>query len=290
MRIDLHVHTHASDGQHAPSEVVRMARARDIRVLAITDHDTTDGIAEAIAAAAVTAPLTKPLRIIPGIEISAAETTFDAEKGRERTLDVHMLGYFIDRDSAALQEKLAAMREARVSRGRRIVEKLAALGVTISWERVAQFAEGASVGRPHIARAMVEAGHVETVREAFDRFLHNGAPAYVPRLRVTPEDAIALIHEAGGVAVMAHPALVEGYLALLERLAGAGLDGVEVFHPSNDENARLNLKAAAARYHLLMTGGSDFHGEAIKPGVFIGMQAPPFAVVSALETRAAHYR
>jgi 3',5'-nucleoside bisphosphate phosphatase len=227
---------------------------------------------------------------MPGIEISAAEMVFDPLKDRERWLDVHMLGYGIRIEDPVLQGQLAAMREARLTRGQRMLEKLAALGVRVPWDRVVWYANGASVGRPHIARAMIEAGHVETVREAFDRYLHNGAPAYVPRMRVTPEEAIALIHAAGGAAVLAHPALVDGYLAMLERLAAAGLDGVEVFHPANDENTRLNLRAAAARHNLVMTGGSDFHGEAIKPGVFLGMHAPPYAAVEALEARAADYR
>lgn len=272
MRVDLHVHTNASDGQYTPSEVVALARAFDL--IAITDHDTTDGVAEARAAAAHHgAPL-----ILPGIEISTAE-----DRG-----DVHMLGYFVRVDDAGFQDALRGFREARFRRGQMMVEKLARLGVHLEWARVEQIAAGA-VGRPHIARAMCEAGYVESVREAFNRYIGNDGPAYVARKRLTPEESVDLIHRAGGVAVFAHPALAAGWRDLLKGLVAAGLDGVEVNHPSNDERTRLELRALAAQHSLIMTGGSDFHGPAVKPGNGLGCMAPPEGAVYALRERARRY-
>lgn len=274
MRIDLHAHTNASDGQFTPSELVR--HARDFNILAITDHDTTAGVDEAwIAAAAQGTP-----QIIPGIELSAQDPSGD----------VHMLGYFINIHNADFQASLESFRDARYSRGQRIVEKLAALGVPVDWERVTAIAEGGAVGRPHIARALVEAGHVATVKEAFERFIANDAPAYVSRPRLTPEEAINLIHSAGGAAVLAHPGVLVDYDAMVTRLVPAGLDGVEVVHPSNTEEVRANLRGLAKRYDLIMTGGSDFHGPAIKPTITLGCVTPPEGAVAALRARAARYQ
>ncbi|MDZ4768564.1 MAG: PHP domain-containing protein [Chloroflexota bacterium] len=274
MRADLHVHTNASDGQYSPSEVVVLARGFDL--IAITDHDTIDGIAPARAAArAQGSPL-----IVAGIELSTAE---DAG-------DIHMLGYFIDPDDLIFQATLREFQQARLDRGRLMVERLAASGVLIEWARVAAIAGDGAVGRPHIARALIEAGYVESVREAFERYIGNDAPAYVARKRLTPEGAIDLIHSAGGVAVLAHPGLVERWRTILSGLIVAGLDGVEVFHPSNDVPTRLDLRAWALRHDLIMTGGSDFHGEKVKPGNALGSMAPPEGAVYALQTRAQRYQ
>jgi predicted metal-dependent phosphoesterase TrpH len=272
MRVDLHLHTTASDGQYAPSALVSLARQHGLEVIAVTDHDTTDGVIEAQEAAS---RMGSPL-VIPGIELSAEDTAGD----------VHVLGYHIDLKVLAFQERIAYFRDERYSRGQRIIERLAGLGMPLDWNRVLAIADGGSIGRPHVARAMVEARYVESVREAFDRFLYNGGPAYVARPRLSPEEAVELIHSAAGVAVLAHPALLPDYAAILQRLILVGLDGVEVVHPANPENLRLNLRALAQQHTLIMTGGTDFHGLDVKEGVLLGSVTPPQGCVSALQARA----
>jgi predicted metal-dependent phosphoesterase TrpH len=270
LKADLHLHTTASDGQLTPGELVAFACSARLDIIAITDHDTTDGIAEAQAAA------NGALNVLPGIELSAEEDG----------LDVHMLGYLIDVEDAAFQARLAAFRDDRVFRARRIVDKLAELKVPIAWERVQAIAGEGSIGRPHIARAMIEAGHVPTIADAFDRYLRTGGPAYVSRQRLSPEEAVDMIHRAGGVAVMAHPGLVRDYLAIIDRLVPAGLDGMEIYHPKNTMNIRDNLRGLAARYSLIVTGGSDFHR---KESDAIGSQAVPPDAVNKLRERARRY-
>lgn len=264
----MHLHTTASDGQLRPSELVQLARQHAFNAIAITDHDTTAGIPEAQQTAQGW-----PV-IVPGIELSADDDG----------VDVHVLGYDIDIENAPFQAELARFREDRLGRARRIVERLAQLGLPVAWERVLHLADGGSVGRPHIARALLEAGHVESVRDAFDRYLYTGGPAYVARARLTPEAAIALIHSAAGVAVLAHPGLVPHYFPLIEeRLIPAGLDGLEIMHPKNPEAVRQNLQALARRYDLLITGGSDFH----RPGDPIGAVQPPADSLHLLRQRVA---
>ena len=265
LRADLHLHTTASDGQLRPAELVQLARKHRLNTIAITDHDTTDGLQEA-QQAADGSPM-----IVPGIELSA----------EENEVDVHMLGYYIQPEDSTFQAALVGFRDDRLSRGKGMVEKLVALGKPIGWERVLALADGGSVGRPHVARALVEAGHVDSVNAAFDHYLHHGGPAYVARKRMSPEEAVALIHAAGGVAVMAHPGLVPDYLLMLERLVAAGLDGVEFNHPRNPATVRENVRALALKYHLILTGGSDFH----RPGDSIGAYTAPLEALSALRER-----
>jgi hypothetical protein len=272
MRIDLHLHTTASDGQYTPKALVALAYKQGLELIAITDHDTTEGVVEAQEAASVTG---SPL-VIPGIELSAEDPAGD----------VHVLGYFIDLQVPSFQQQIAYFRDERYSRGQRILERLAAMGLPLDWERVLGIAEGGAIGRPHIARAMVEAGFVESVKEAFDRFLYNGGPAYVSRPRLSPEQAVELIHSAVGVAVLAHPGLLPDYTHVVKRLVPIGLDGVELVHPANPENVRLDLRALAQRYNLIMTGGTDFHGQDIKEGVLLGSVTPPEGCVTALQARA----
>ncbi len=273
MRADLHLHTNASDGQYSPAELVELARQFDI--IAITDHDTTDGIKEAQQAAQqYGAPI-----IIPGIELSAE----DAEG------DVHILGYYIDIDNADFQAELTRFRNNRYERGKRMLEKLAAMNLPLDWNRVVAIANGGAIGRPHIARAMLEAGYVESVKDAFNRYIGNDGPAYVARTRLSPEESVELIHRAGGAAVLAHPGLLKDYRAMIMRLIQVGLDGVEVNHPSNSENVRLDLRGIATSSNLIMTGGSDFHGPKVKPDITIGMVSPPEGAVEALKLAAARY-
>lgn len=270
LRLDLHLHTTASDGLLKPAELIQLAHKHKLNAIAITDHDTTNGVAEALGAAGGS-----PV-VIPGIELSAAEGSHD----------VHMLGYHVQIEDVAFQSKLAQFQRDRLSRGRDMVEKLNGLGKPVAWERVIALADGGAVGRPHVARALVEAGHVGSVAEAFQHYLYTGGPAYASRQRLSPEDAVELIHAAGGVAVLAHPALVADYAALIERLVPAGLDGVEVMHPKNTENVRANLRGLAARYNLIVTGGSDFH----RPGDSVGDYQPPQDALKRLRERAEQYR
>src|SRR5579885_1684383 len=194
--VDLHLHTTASDGRLTPQELVKLAAERGLRVIAITDHDTTDGVGPAQAAAARFADL----RLIPGVEMSV--DIAEAE--------VHLLGYWVDLDNREFQQLLAWSRDGRVNRARRILEKLAELGMSVEWERVRELAGDGAVGRPHIAQAMVERGYVADIREAFDRYLGRGRPAYVERERLTPEQGIRSVLAVGGLPVLAHPADITG--------------------------------------------------------------------------------
>ena len=245
--IDLHLHTTASDGALAPSALVLEARAAGLSIFSITDHDTTAGC-EAAAASARAAGL----ELIPGIEISAVAD------GR----DVHMLGYFIDTASAPLREFLVRQRGDRLRRVHEIGARLAALGAPVDVEPIAaDAARGRSVGRPQIAAALLAAGHVATRNEAFDRFLGAGGPAFVPRRGSHPEEVIGIIHDAGGLASLAHPGVTRRD-DLLPALAAAGLDALEVRHSDHDAEMEARYRAHAREFGLAVSGGSDFHGEA----------------------------
>ena len=273
MRVDLHVHTNASDGQYSPTELVALARGFD--VIAIADHDTTGGVAEAQQAAAQQG---SPV-VIPAIELSAEDSAGD----------VHVLGYYVSIDAPKFQATLEHFRANRYTRAQKMLDKLAALGMPLEWDRVVEIAGGGSIGRPHVARALLEKGYVESVKDAFNRYIANDGPAYVARTRLSPEESVELIHSAGGAAVLAHPGLLKDYRAMITRLIPVGLDGVEVNHPSNREDVRLDLRGIAAANHLIMTGGSDFHGPKVKPEIQMGMVTPPKGAVAALKQAAGQY-
>src|SRR3954471_3637717 len=244
--IDLHLHTTASDGTLSPSELVSKARAAGLSIFSITDHDTTAGLPEARSAAGRVG-----LELIDGIEISAVAD------GR----DVHVLGYFIDPESPPLRAFLDRQREDRLRRVREMGARLAALGAPIDIEPIlADAACGRSVGRPQIALALVQQGHVTTRDEAFDRYLEFGGPAFVPRCGASPAAVVDTIHEAGGIASLAHPALMKRD-ALIAPLAAAGLDALEARHSDHDAQAEAKYRAMARELGLLVTGGSDFHGD-----------------------------
>jgi 3',5'-nucleoside bisphosphate phosphatase len=246
--IDLHLHTTASDGRLSPTALVERVAGAGIAVMSVTDHDTVAGLAEARAAAEG-----RQLQFVDGIEITAVH------EGR----DIHILGYFIDVAGSGLASFLRAQRSQRVERVFEIGERLAALGVTIDIDELVETAAdrpGTSVGRPTIARALVAAGHVASSQEAFDRYLASGKPAFVPRRGPSPRDVVEVIHLAGGIASMAHPGLTN-QPALLESLVGGGLDGIEVYHSDHPPVIRSELAIFAARHRLLVTGGSDFHGD-----------------------------
>jgi 3',5'-nucleoside bisphosphate phosphatase len=246
MRIDLHLHSTASDGAVAPHEVVARARDGGLDVIALADHDTTAGIQGAVASAGT------DLRVIPAIEISADHA------GR----DLHVLGYFVDPAAPALERYVARARGVREERIREMIERLAALDVAVDFEAVLTEAgpDSGALARPHLARVLRAAGHVATVSEAFDRYIGDDGPAYVAARLLDVPGAIQLIHEAGGIAVWAHPptSLVD---AVLPAFVEAGLDGVECYRPRIPEPDLQRLLHRVRRHRLVATGGSDWHGE-----------------------------
>jgi predicted metal-dependent phosphoesterase TrpH len=243
--IDLHLHTTASDGALPPPELVIQARAAGLSIFSITDHDTTAGSEAALAPARDAG-----LELVPGIEISAVAD------GR----DVHVLGYFIDPTSPRLRRFLLDQREERLRRVRDISARLAALGVPVDVAPiVADAARGRSVGRPQIAEALLAAGHVTTRNEAFDRFLESGGPAFVPRRGARPEEVIGIIHEAGGLASLAHPGLTRRD-ELIPALAAAGLDALEARHSDHDPATEARYRTLARQLGIAVSGGSDYHG------------------------------
>ncbi|GGX06126.1 PHP domain-containing protein [Streptomyces chryseus] len=249
MRIDLHTHSTASDGTDTPAELMRNAAAAGLDVVALTDHDSTRGHAEAIAA------LPDGLTLVTGAELSC----------RLDGIGLHMLAYLFDPDEPELARERELVRDDRVPRARAMVDKLRELGVPVEWDQVARIAGDGSVGRPHIASALVEIGVVETVSDAFTpEWLANGGRAYVDKHELDPFDAIRLVKAAGGVTVFAHPGAVQRGDTVPESaiaaLAAAGLDGIEVDHMDHDEPARARLRGLAADLRLLVTGSSDYHG------------------------------
>jgi predicted metal-dependent phosphoesterase TrpH len=275
--VDLHTHSTASDGLYAPGDLVQRASEAGLHVLALTDHDTTNGIEEAAQAARKLG-----LDFIPGIEINT-----DVSGGGE----VHVLGYFLDYQQPAFQQILQILRNARVRRGQRMVEILNEEGITITWERVRAIAQGA-VGRPHVARALMEAGYVQSIGEAFDKYIGKGCPAYVPRYKLSPLDAVRLIVSANGLPVVAHPVKIPGLDELqrwLPELCQAGLVGLETYYGPYSSEEEQQVQALADQYHLIATGGSDYHGPGIHPTP-LGGRPVPYSAVERLKAEAAKRR
>ncbi|HEX7786325.1 MAG TPA: PHP domain-containing protein [Methylomirabilota bacterium] len=269
--VDLHTHTVASDGTLRPRELVAEAARRGVRVLAVTDHDSTDGLAEAIEAARAH----PPLHIVPGIEINC-----DVEGA-----EIHVLGYGMDYEAPWFQDFCRAQREERRARVYRTAERLAALGMPIDVERVFALVQEGSAGRPHIARVMVERGHVKTVREAFDRYLATGKPAHVPRRKLGPEDAVRLLRRAGGAPVFAHPGLAERD-ELIPSMVEAGLMGIECYYSEHSPAQRGGYLDLCRQYDLVATGGSDFHGPQVR-AARLGHPTVPMAAWKALQAKIA---
>lgn len=245
---DFHGHSTISDGRLTPTDLIDLAYRNGVRIYSLTDHDIVDGLPEAFAAAAKYDDFT----LVPGIEMSTDVP------GNE----VHILGHFIDWENAEFREKLSHLQESRLGRAHKMVEKLGTLGKPVEWERVQSFAEGA-VGRPHIALALVEAGHVATVNEAFDLYLSRTGPAYVERERLEPEEVVALIRSVGGLATLAHPRelyAAGGLEELLQRLKDAGLTGMEVYYQDYFPEEIETFRKLAEKFGLIPMGGSDFHG------------------------------
>jgi hypothetical protein len=246
---DLHSHSNASDGSDSPTRVVERAKEQGLRVMALTDHDTTAGVAEAQEAGRRLG-----VRVLPGTEL----TCYIGSK------EIHVLGYGIRIDDPRLQEHCLRFQKARIERARLIGERLEAAGAPIDMAAVVADADGGVVGRPHIARALVAAGHVKDFQEAFDRFLGEGQPANAPKLNVSPEECVSVIRDAGGIAIMAHPGL-NNQFDFIPALIAAGASGIEVWHSAHDRSTIDRLQAFALEKGLLRTAGSDCHGS-IKGG------------------------
>lgn len=264
-RVDLHTHTHASDGAFAPAALVQAALTAGLEIIAVTDHDTIDGLAPALQAAAGTG-----LRVLPGVELSALH------HGRS----LHLLGYGFDPAAAGLATRLRAFSLGREERAQAMLEILAGLGAPLSWQRVREIGQGA-VARPHIACALVEAGHARDVPDAFDRLIGEGCPAYLPSGRLSAAAAIALMRDAGGAVALAHAMLPGRELdldTLLPQLRAVGLSGLEVYHCEHDAATTARLRRRAEREGLWWSGGSDFHGPT-KPHAPLGGVAVPPAVL-----------
>lgn len=258
-RIDLHLHTTHSDGSFSAAEVVRLAHRAKVTTLAITDHDIVSGLPEAIATGAELG-----IDIIPGVEISS----------RVGDNELHILGYFLNWQDQELSQRLATLRESRHSRNPQIIDRLRALGLDVTYDEVKALAGTDAVGRPHIARLLMEKRYVTSAKDAFDRYLANGRPAYVARELPPPADAIAWIKAAGGVAVLAHPTWAtsagEELEPLLATLKSAGLGGIEVHYSTHTKRQTTKYLGLAKKLDLLITGGSDFHG-ITKPDIEVGI-------------------
>jgi 3',5'-nucleoside bisphosphate phosphatase len=255
--VDLHSHSTASDGSQSPTALITAAKAAGLAAIALTDHDTMAGVPEAAAAGAALG-----IRVVPGVELSAT----DADR------EVHLLGLHIDRPNA-LEEALRTFRDSRYLRAQQIVAKLNELGVPISFDEVLALSAGAAIGRPHLARVLIEGGWARDSRDAFDRYLGAGRPAYVAKHRLSVEEAIELVHAGGGLAVLAHPG-PGGRRETVERFVAQGLDGLEVRHPGHSNEDAARLGALVDFFGLVPSGGSDWHGASEGPRVLGAMRVP----------------
>ena len=273
--IDLHAHTTASDGTMSPDDLVILAKKHGIEAIAITDHDTVEGIPEALAAGE-----REGIEVIPGLELSVEHNPGS----------MHILGLFIDHENEQLNESLREIQASRATRNPKIIEKLNEFGLNVSMEEVEKISGGGQLGRPHIAAALIKKGYVRTVQEAFDKYLKKGASAYFERQRLTREETVDMIHGAGGLVIIAHPGTlgVNGQQldSLLQKLKDVGFDGIEVFYNNHSQVEEDRLMQAADKFGFLISGGTDFHGEnkpAIKIGVGYGNMAIPYEVLQEMK-------
>ena len=271
--IDLHLHTLASDGRLTPTELIQMVVKNGLKTISVTDHDSTEGLAEAYEAAKEF----PDLRIIPGIEMSA-DIPGD---------EVHVLGYFLDYHDEEFQAQLTAFRMGRVGRAQVMVEKLDALGKPVEWERVMHFAGDGTVGRPHIALAMVEAGYFKEPKEAFEEYLGNDGLAYYDRPKLAPAAGVEMIKKVGGVPVLAHPTFMNDMEAGIANLKKVGLMGMEVYYAQYDDDTVRHLARLAKEYDLIPCGGSDYHGMGNSGEPLPGTLGPPEETIALLEEAAA---
>lgn len=274
-KVDLHVHSTASDGKLSSEEVVGRSAGQDLVIIALTDHDTVDGIAPALEAAKAF----PSLQVIPGVELST-----DAPQS-----EVHVLGYFIDYTAPELRVRLERMRNSRQERAQEMINKLRGLGIHIEWPRVKEIAGSGSVGRPHLAQAMLEKGYIASFKEAFNNFIGRGGPAYVRRIKMTPVEAIELILGTKGLPVLAHPLTVDDSEVMVSELKAVGLVGIEAYYDGYTAEEIAGLVSLADRYNLVATGGSDYHGiddtETVIGGVEVPLEAAE-RLIALVEPRA----
>ncbi|BAF59488.1 MAG: PHP domain-containing protein [Pelotomaculum sp.] len=274
MPVDLHVHTTASDGTDSPAEVVLKAKAIGLSAIAITDHDTLEGVEPAFEAGQL-----EKLEIVPGIELGSEYM------GEE----VHLLGYYIELHNDLLHSRLKYLRSSRITRMEKMVSKLKELGIPLDLDMVMTMSGSGSVGRPHLAAAMVEIGAVKSVSEAFDLYIGSGRPAYVPRYKLKPAEAVCLIRHAGGVPVLAHPGL-NSIAAFIGELKEAGLAGLEAYHPAHSREQSAFYERLAEKHGLIVTGGSDYHGPAHKAGRRLGLETVPYSALEMLKKTREHLK
>lgn len=266
-RIDLHTHTTASDGQDTPAELVNFAVQKGISVLGVTDHDTMDALAEVQHLASGTG-----MSLIPGVELS---TTVDRA-------EVHVLGYFVDIEDDGLTAALAAQAASRFSRVERMIAKVQRLGYAIDGDAILAQANFGTIGRPHVARALIEIGAATDVSDAFDRFLKAGRPGYIPRDPFSPEDAVDLLVRHNAIPVLAHPYTTRDIPGILNRLVPVGLRGLETYYAEYSPEQHRDLLAIADDWELIPTGGSDYHGVGFREGRILGSAPVPFEVAERL--------
>lgn len=277
--IDLHIHSSASDGTLTPAQILDLAQAQHIDAIAITDHDTIDGSREALQIG-----IPASLHFLTGVELSAAPPPFLRRSG-----SFHILGYGLRLDDDELNQTLLVLQHARENRNPAIIERLCRLGFGMTLDEVAEMVGESQIGRPHIARVMLQKGYVHSIDEAFDRYLGTGKPAYVDKYRISCQRALDLIHGAGGIPILAHPYLlslkdaaeVEKIIVSLKKI---GLEGIEALYPEHPPHATAFYKELADRHHLLITGGTDFHGR-LKPDIQLGIGTGDFRVPFALYER-----
>ncbi|GAB6100766.1 PHP domain-containing protein [Halanaerocella petrolearia] len=265
--IDLHLHTTASDGSFTPTELVNKAKEHSLSAIAITDHDTVDGLEEGKKAAQEVG-----IEFVPGIELNTDYK--DAE--------IHILGYYIDLKRQKLRDKLTSLKQARFNRIRKMVSKLNELGIEIEFTEVQELAEGAALGRVHLAKIMLNKGYVDEWEEAFDQYIGRSGPAYVKREKLTPFEAIELVKAAGGVPIIAHPGLVSDQ-GLLPELIDAGAQGLEAYHTDHNQEETEHYIELAQEHDLLVTGGSDCHGPTRKAGMLLGQIKAPYSLLEELK-------
>ena len=268
--VDLHVHTNASDGTESPRQVVCRAREIGLQAIAITDHDTLEGIIPALEAGRAVS-----LEVLPGIELS---TEYE-------DTEIHLLGYLMDLNHECFLAHLDGVRQDRKKRAVKMVSKLHQMGIPITSEQVFSVAGGGAVGRPHVARVLIEMGFVQSIAQAFERYIGSGGPAYVPRFKYSPLQAVRMIRSAGGVPVLAHPGLGSSDV-LIPQLVDEGLQGLEVYYPGHSSRVIEHYLGFCHYYNLIFTGGSDYHGPEHKNHGSLGTVTVPYSVVQDLKARA----